>query len=127
MTTKGASLNPIMLGVRLLLELTAVVSFGVLGWRVTGTPWRFLLVAALPVLAATAWGVFAVPGDPSRKGNAPVPVPGAVRILVEAVVLWGGAGALWLAGLPWLALVSGAVLAVYYVLARDRIGWLLAR
>ncbi|GLZ79849.1 hypothetical protein Afil01_46560 [Actinorhabdospora filicis] len=121
------SLKPLMLALRLCLELIAVASFGVLGWRVTGTPWRYLLVAALPVLAMTLWGVFAVPGDPSRKGDAPVPVPGAVRILVEAVVLWGGAGALWLAGLPWLALASGVVLAVYYVLARDRIGWLLRR
>jgi hypothetical protein len=37
----------------------------------------------IPLLAATAWGVFNVKGDPSRSGKAPVPVPGIVRLLLE--------------------------------------------
>lgn len=119
------SLNPIMLGLRFCLELAAVVSFGILGWRATDTPWRYLLVVALPVLAMTLWGVFAVPDDPSRKGDATVAVPGLVRLLVEITVLWGGVGALWLARLPWVALASGVVLGLYFVLAWDRVPWLL--
>ncbi|MGW1739006.1 YrdB family protein [Nocardia sp. NPDC001965] len=119
------SLNPVLLGLRLLLEIVALVSAGVLGWRVTDGPGRWLLVVLLPVIAATLWSVFAVPGDPSRSGEAPVAVPGAVRLLVEFTVLFGGAAALWFAGLPRLALVSTVVLLVYHVLAYDRVLWLL--
>ncbi|NUP29621.1 MAG: YrdB family protein [Nocardia sp.] len=121
------SLNPGLLGLRFLLELVALVSAGVLGWRMTDGPGRWLLVVLLPVIAATLWGVFAVPGDPSRSGEAPVAVPGAVRLLVELTVLFGGAAALWFAGLPRLALVSAVVLLVYHVLAYDRVLWLLRR
>lgn len=118
------SLNPVMLGVRFLLELLALAAFAVYGWRGFDGPWRFLMVVLLPVAAGALWGVFAVPGDPSRNTDATVAVPGAVRFLIELAVLWGGAAALWFARLPALALGACAVLLVYYVLAYDRIGWL---
>ncbi|MET8871428.1 YrdB family protein [Nocardia sp. NPDC004278] len=119
------SLNPAMLALRLVLELTAISSFGVCGWRAFDSPWRFILVVVLPVAAATLWGTFAVPGDPSRSGAAPVAVPGPVRLVVELIVLFGGAAALWIAGLPQWALICTAVLVIYHVLAYDRITWLL--
>ncbi|MEV6101982.1 YrdB family protein [Nocardia sp. NPDC051981] len=120
------SLNPFMLGVRFLLELTAVVSFGILGWRGFDSPWRFVLVVVLPIVVAAVWGVFAVPGDPSRNGEATVAVPGVVRLVIEVLVLGGGAVALWGAGLSMTALVSAVVLVLYQVLAYDRVGWLIA-
>ena len=43
----------------------------------------------LPAIAAAAWVTFAVPGDPSRSGRAPVPVPGWVRLLLELAVFLG--------------------------------------
>ncbi|MFF2087441.1 DUF2568 domain-containing protein [Nocardia sp. NPDC058176] len=119
------SLNPAMLATRFLLELVAIASFGVYGWRSFDSPWRYLLVVVLPVAAAALWGVFAVPDDPSRGGDVPVPVAGQVRLLVEVVVLFGGAAALWAAGLPRLALISAAVLVGYHLLAYDRVVWLL--
>lgn len=119
------SLNPVLLGVRFLLELTALASFGVYGWRAFDAPWRYLLVVALPLAAALLWGVFALPDDPSRGGDVPVPVSGPVRLLVEFAVLFGGAAALWGAGLPGAALVSTAVLVGYHLLAWDRVLWLL--
>ncbi|WKY50029.1 YrdB family protein [Nocardia seriolae] len=115
-----------MLGVRFLLELVAVVSFGILGWRAFDSPWRFLLVVMLPIAVAAVWGSFAVPGDPSRNGEATVAVPGTVRLGLEVLVLGGGACALWGAGLSGAAAVSAVVLVVYQALAYDRIGWLLA-
>ncbi|MFE3002535.1 YrdB family protein [Nocardia sp. NPDC059246] len=120
------SLNPFMLGVRFLLELTAVVSFGILGWRGFDAPWRFALVLILPIVVAAVWGMFAVPGDPSRNGEATVAVPGVVRLVIEVLVLGGGAVALWGAGLSTAALVSAVVLVLYQVLAYDRVGWLIA-
>lgn len=119
------SLNPVLLGFRFLFEVVALASAGVLGWRITDGPGRWLLVVLLPVIAATLWGVFAVPDDPSRSGEAPVAVPGSIRLLIELAVLFGGAAALWFAGLPRLALLSAAALLVYHVLAYDRAPWLL--
>lgn len=121
----AVSLNPAMLAVRFLLELIAIASFGVYGWRAFDSPWRYLLVVVLPIAAAVLWGTFAVPDDPSRSGAAPVPVPGPVRLVVEVAVLFGGAAALWGAGLSRLALVSAAVLVAYHLLAYDRVLWLL--
>ncbi|MFF2554369.1 YrdB family protein [Nocardia sp. NPDC058058] len=121
------SLNPFMLGVRLLLELAAIVSFGVLGWREFDSPWRYLLVAVLPIIVAALWGTFAVPGDPSRNGQATVAVPGAVRLALELAIFGGGAIALWAAGLPVAALVSAVILVIYQALAYDRVSWLLSR
>ncbi|MEV5836796.1 YrdB family protein [Nocardia sp. NPDC052112] len=118
------SLHPVMLVVRLFLELTAISSFAVCGWRAFDSPWRAVLVVVLPLAAATIWGTFAVPGDPSRSGKAPVAVDGWVRLLVEIVVLFGGAAAFWLAGLPRWALAFTAVLVVYHAVGYDRITWL---
>lgn len=121
----AVSLNPALLAVRFLLELIAIASFGVLGWRAFDSPWRYLLVVVLPIAAAALWGTFVLPDDPSRGGGVPVPVSGPVRLLVEFTVLFGGAAALWGAGLPRLALISTAVLVGYHLLAYDRILWLL--
>ncbi|MFB8280759.1 YrdB family protein [Nocardia colli] len=118
------SLNPAMLAIRFLLELVAIASFGIYGWRAFDSPWKFLLVVLLPLVAAAAWGTFAVPGDPSRSGNAPVAVPGLVRLIVELAVLGGGAAALWAASLPRWALISALVLVIYQALAYDRLLWL---
>ncbi|WP_378739185.1 YrdB family protein [Nocardia brasiliensis] len=119
------SLNPAMLAIRFLLELVAICSFGVYGWRAFDSPWKFLLVVVLPLAAATLWGTFAVPDDPSRNGNATVAVPGALRLALELAIFGGGAAALWAAGLPKWALASLAVIVVYQALAYDRVAWLL--
>ncbi|MEX2373053.1 MAG: DUF2568 domain-containing protein, partial [Dehalococcoidia bacterium] len=78
------------LGLRFLLELAALAGLGLAGWRLAPAPWNWLAVIALPVLAAALWGVFNVPGDPSRSGSAPVIVPGGLRLAVEFLVLFGG-------------------------------------
>ena len=68
-------------------ELLAMAAFGVWGWQV-GTP-RWLLVVALPLLAMTAWWLFASPkarfGSRGRE---------LVKVLVFGLASW----ALWDAG-----------------------------
>jgi len=66
------SLHPISLALRFLLELAALIALGLWGAHQAG----IALALALPATAAALWGIFAVPGDPSRSGKAPVPVSG---------------------------------------------------
>lgn len=113
------------LTLRFLLELAALAGFGLAGWRLgDSSVWRWPLALLFPVAAAVLWGVFAVPGDPSRSGAAPVPVSGGVRLLLELLVLCGGAAAYWIVGHRMAALVLAVLVAIHYALSADRIAWL---
>jgi hypothetical protein len=119
--------HPLNLAVRFLLELAALSSMGVWGWR-AGTGWlRFVLAALIPMTAAVLWGVFAVPDDPSRSGAAPVAVPGLVRLALEAAVFGFGSWALKDSGFTRTSLALGVVIVVHYAISYDRIAWLLDR
>ena len=114
------------LTLRFLLELAALAGFGLAGWRLGDSSfWRWPLALSLPVTAAVLWGAFAVPGDPSRSGAAPIPVSGGVRLLLELLVFCGGATAYWIAGHNVAALVLAILVAIHYALSVDRIDWLL--
>lgn len=129
------SQHPLNLAVRFLLEMAALVAIGYWGFDQHSGAWRWILGLGLPLLAATAWGTFAVrslplstfPGDRSRSGGAPVPVPGAVRLLLELALF--GLAMLALprgdAGRPILALILAGVTVIHYAVSYDRIAWLL--
>jgi hypothetical protein len=68
------SQNALNLAVRFLLELAALYAFGRWGWNQRADFMRYVLMIGLPLIAATLWGVFRVPGDASANGNAPVAV-----------------------------------------------------
>lgn len=88
-----------LLAARFLLELALLAGLAVGGWTLAEAGWaKVLLAVALPVAAATLWGLLVSP-----KAKVVTPLP--VRILVE-VVLFGTAGLmLWLAGLATFAIV----------------------
>lgn len=115
------------LGLRFLLELAALFGLGLAGWRLAPPPWHWIAVVVLPVAAASLWGAFNVPGDPSRSGAAPVPVSGTVRLAIEFLVLFSGATALALAAYRTAGIMMAVLVAAHYALSRDRIVWLLAR
>jgi hypothetical protein len=77
-----------VLGLVFLDELLAIAALGIWGWQV-GSP-RWLLVVLLPLLAMTAWWLFASPkarfGGGGRRE--------VVKVLVFGVASW----ALWDAG-----------------------------
>lgn len=105
---------------RFVLELACLLGIGVAGWLVTP-----VLGVAGGIAAAAAWGVFAVPHDPSRNGKAPVPVHGWVRLLVELAVFIGGAAA-WLVAGGWaVSMTITAFLVLHHVAAAPRLRWLL--
>lgn len=112
------SSHPVNLAVRFALEIAALVAMGHWGWTQHTGAVRWLWAIGLPVVAAAVWGTFRVPGDP---GNAPVAVPGSVRLALEAVFF---AGAVWLlvqADRPTAALIMGGVLVVHYLVSYDRV------
>ena len=108
---------------RFVLEVAALVVFGYWGWLNCG----WVTAMAAPIAIAAAWGVVAVPGDPSRSGRAVVPIPGWPRLILELAVLYGATAMLGSVGQGPMALVFGAAVTIHYVLSYDRVGWLLRR
>ena len=118
--------HPLNLGLRFILEILALVGIFRLGLSVVDSGlWRWAIAMGLTFIAATAWGTFRVPGDRSAKGNAPVAVPGSVRLLVELGVFGFGAYGHFVAGPTWLAWANLIALVVHFALSYDRIGWLI--
>ncbi|MER8883035.1 YrdB family protein [Mesorhizobium sp. M0074] len=115
------------LTLRFLLELAALLGLGMAGWSLSAGMWRWILAVALPFVAAALWGIFAVPNDPSRSGRAPVPVPGGLRLVLELVILFGGAAGFHLAGYTTAGIAVALLIAVSYAFSLDRLGWLLRR
>ncbi len=119
--------HPINLAIRFLLELCALVSLGLWGWR-SGSGWlRFVLAALVPIVAAVLWGVFAVPDDPSRSGSAPIPVPGLLRLALELVFFGFAAWALYQSGFIRASWALGIVVVLHYLASYDRVSWLFSR
>lgn len=109
---------PLQLALRFLLELAALAGLARLGLRHGGV-WA---AVGLPALAATAWVTFAVRGDPSRSGRAPVPVPGVLRLLLEAAVL--ALGAAGLSDRPALLAADLLAIAWHHAGTVPRLRWL---
>ena len=117
--------NPINLGVRFMLEMVALYAFGRWGWQQSDGWLRYVLVIGLPLLAMVLWGTFAVPADPSRSGNAPVPVAGIIRLMLELAFFAAATWCFYDAGLPTWGMVFGIVVLIHYAISYDRIVWLL--
>ena len=113
------------LTLRFLLELAALGGFAMLAWNLSAGCWRFLAAIAVVIAVGTIWATFAVPDDPSRSGNAPVPVPGALRLVLELAILFGGAWGFHIVGFSWTGLALGVLVIVHYLLGTERIVWLL--
>lgn len=113
------------LALRFGLELAAVAGLATIAWRSTADPLRWIVVLAVPAAAVVAWTVFNVPGDPSRSGAAPVPVPGWVRLALELFVLGAGATAFLVSGPRWVGAALAGLIVVHYASSIARVRWLL--
>ncbi len=87
--------HPLNLGLRFLLELAALGSLSMFAWVRFDGPLKWAAVFGLPLLFMVLWGTFAVPGDPSRSGSAPVSTPGAVRLGLELCLFGAAFVLLW--------------------------------
>lgn len=116
--------NPLNLALRFLLELTALGAFGYWGWTQHSGIWRWVFTLCVPLIAATIWGVFRVPGDP---GDAPVAVPGIVRLALEAVFFIGAVAAVYASDQSRAAIALAVIIITHYILSYDRVVDLLSR
>jgi hypothetical protein len=124
MNDHAAAIPAWNLGLRFVLELAAFTGFAWAGWHLADGFLAVVLTLALPFAAAALWGVFNVPGDPSRSGKAPVPVPGWLRLLVELVVLVGGAASFAFFDAPWIGAILGALIVIHLAFSMNRTRWL---
>ena len=121
------SSKPINLAVRFLLEIFSLVVIGIWGWKQSDNWERYILAVGLPVIAAAIWGTFAVANDPSRSGNAPVPVSGIVRLAIEFIFFGFATWTLYNMESNYLSLALGAVVLAHYGFSYDRVYWLLTK
>ena len=118
--------HPLNLALRFLLELAALAAMASYGWQLTDNgPLRLLAALSIPLIAAAAWGVFAVPGDRSRSGNAPVPIAGFVRLFLELAFFGFAAWSLYASGALAMGSVFAALVILHYAVSYERIRWLL--
>jgi len=117
--------NPINLALRFLLELAGLVAIGYWGWSQHDGLLRFVLAIGGPLIAAILWATFAVPGDPSRSGKAPV--PGLVRLVLELAFFAFAVWALYDAGNIVFSLILTTTVVIHYAHSYDRVAWLLRK
>jgi hypothetical protein len=118
------SIHPLNSAVRLLLEITALVTFGIWGYHQSETWIRILLAILLPLGFAVLWGVFAVKDDPSRSGKTVVQTPGIIRLLLELGLFGAAAWMLLDLNYSLIALIFGLAVCIHYILSYKRIAWL---
>lgn len=115
------------MAVRFVLEILALYIFGFYGWQQFAAPNKYLSVFIFPFLAASIWGVFNVPNDPSRSGKAPVIVKGWLRLLIEITFFGLATLALIVMGFRKQGLFFTAITVIHYLISYKRIIWLINR
>ncbi len=110
---------------RFVLEIIALVFIGWYGSNLASGWLSFFLASALVFAAMLLWGIFKVPGDPSRSGKAPVVVSGVARLAIEAsIFLFATYAILTILGL-WFAPLYIVALGIHYIQTKKRVQWLL--
>jgi len=119
------SKHPVNLAIRFVLEVVAIISFGIWGYHLMETGIRIVLAILFPMGFAVLWGVFAVPNDPSRSGKTVVPTPGLVRLVLELGLFGAATWMLLNLGYTRLWWIFGAIVIIHYAFSYDRVHWLL--
>ena len=119
--------HPINLIIRFVLEIIALLSVGLWGWR-QGEGWlRLALALGIPLVLTIVWGTFAVPNDPSRSGSAPVATHGIIRLVIECCFFGFAIWAMNNMNFNKMALIFTVVTLVHYIVSYERILWLVSR
>lgn len=115
-------LGAVNLGLRFLLEIAGLVAIGYWGFQRGDGVFRWVLMLLPPVVIATIWGMFRVPGD---GGDPVVTIPGALRLTFELIVFFLAVLGLYASGQRPLALVLLIIVVGHYIADWERVRWLL--
>ncbi|NLE23475.1 MAG: YrdB family protein [Actinobacteria bacterium] len=105
------------------IELAAVLAYGYWAWAVHDGYIRYAWMLLALIVALVVWDVFRVPGDGSSKPR--VPVPGWVRLIIEAGFFTGAGTSLVATGAEEAGVLFMLLVAVHYSLTHRRVLWLL--
>jgi hypothetical protein len=119
------SLHLLNLVFRFCLEMTSLIAIGMWGWHQADGWLRYVFAIGLPLIFSTIWGVFNVPNDPSRSGNAPVVVQGIVRLIIELMFFACGGYAFLSLGYTAIGGTFIVLIVLHYLVSINRITWLL--
>jgi len=119
--------HPVNLMIRFLLELMALASVGLWGWKSYEGTLQYILGLGLPILMTIVWGTFAVPDDPSRSGKAPIPVSGLIRLIIEFIFFALAVWVLYDLEYTRLSYALGGIVLIHYLVSYDRLKWLLSQ
>jgi len=119
------SKHPVNLAIRFVLEVVAIISFGIWGIKLLDSWVSYLLAITLPLIFAMLWGVFAVPNDPSRSGKTVVATHGLIRLILELVLFGVAAWMLFDLDFQKLGWIFSTAILIHYATSYDRIAWLL--
>lgn len=117
-------MHPANLAVRFALEVGALIAMAWWGLERTITAWRYVSMVGVLAIAAVAWGVFAVPNDPSRGGTPILVVPGVARLALELAFFVFANWAIADLGNVALAIGYGGIAVLHHAFSYDRIRWL---
>lgn len=113
--------------IRFLLELIMLSVIGYWGWRNGDGALKIILAIGLPLIAAAIWFTFAVPNDPSRSGNAPVPVPGIVRLVIELGLFTLASVIIYTSINHTIGIIYGVIVLINYGIAYERLLWIIKK
>lgn len=119
--------HPINLVLRFILEVTALVSLGMWGWKQSDGGLRYVLAIVIPLIFAAVWGTFAVPDDPSRSGKTIFATPGLIRLIIELGFFGCAIWALYDLGHHKISFAFGVLVLIHYLVSYDRIQWLISQ
>lgn len=116
--------HPLNAALRFVLELCMLAALAYWGYRRDDPILRWVLMIAAPLVAIVLWGVFAVPGDPSRSGDTVIATAGWIRLLLELALFGSAIAALYHTGAKSPAVVLAALVVFHYAISYDRMVWL---
>ena len=114
--------HPINLILRFFLELAAWVAMGYWGFTRFAGLAQWVIGLGLPILAMAIWESFRTPG---QGGKGRFPVPGWLRLLIEAATFIGAIYLLFDAGKPTISLIFAGIVFLHYAASYDYIRFLL--
>ena len=117
--------NYFNLGLRFILEMTALFAVAFWVWKRYEGWLGALLAILLPFIIAIIWGVFAVPNDPSRSGKTIIVTPGWIRLILELIIFSLGVWAFYNLGYFAAAYIFLSLIIAHYLFSVDRVKWLL--